>query len=149
MNTSLKSTIVLSSSLVILGLCVLLGSFFYQQPNKALAGVPLNNEYFATTTSQLYGYPLIQVLAGGSQGGGSLGSIIMTAPSGAAGYIELYDATTTNKNLRTGQTSTSSILIASIPTNAAVGTYTYDAKYRYGLVSVITGTFSTSTLTWR
>lgn len=146
---SLKSTIIASISITILGLSILFGSLMYQKPNTVLGSVALNNEYFATTTSQIYGYPLIQVLADGSQGSGALGSLIMTSPSGASGYIEIYDATTTNRNARTGQTSTSSILIASIPTNAAAGTYTYDAKYKYGLVSVITGTYSTTTITYR
>lgn len=149
MNTSLKSSIIISASLIVLGACILLGSFFYQQPSRAMAGVSLGNEYFGTTTSSLSIYPKINVLANGTQGTGALGSVIMTAVGGSTGSIDIYDATTTNVNARTGQIATTSLLLASIPNNLTVGTYQFDIKYKYGLLTVVSGTVGTTTITWR
>lgn len=79
-------------------------------------------------------------------GGGTLGSVVVT--TAGAGSFVLYDATTTNVNLRAGATTTLRQL-AAFPGSATVGTYTFDTAYSMGLIVEFTGTQGTTTLTYR
>jgi len=108
------------------------------------ASVSRSHEYQATTTSTgrfstgpqtLQTYP------------GAFGSVIITGA--AAGVMNFYDATTTNSSLRDSSQATSSLLIASFPTSAAVGVYTFDQIVKRGLVVDIIGTMPTTTITYR
>lgn len=76
---------------------------------------------------------------------GIFGSVIVTGTS--SGPFAVYDATTTNINLRTGNTSTTSITLAAFPAGMPVGTYTYDSRYQNGLIIVFSGTVGTTTFT--
>jgi hypothetical protein len=80
-------------------------------------------------------------------GYGTLGSVIITGA--AAGTFEIYDATTTNSVLRTVVATSSLIKLASFPTNAAVGTYTFDTAFTQGLIVAFTGAQGTTTITLR
>ena len=77
---------------------------------------------------------------------GTVGSLVIT---GTGGAVTIYNATTTNANLRATAATTSLPIIADFPASTAVGTYTLDAIASYGILEVITGTSGTSTLTWR
>lgn len=106
-------------------------------------------ENYATTTAAsgaTYAKPTYWLIKGGP---GSFSQVVQLKAGTAGGDIALYDATTTNVSLRTGQLATSSIFIASIPTDLAVGTYTFDANFRWGLLAVTTGTVGTTTILYR
>jgi hypothetical protein len=110
----------------------------------------LGSDYNATSTgsSVLFG---AQATTGGKiikSRGGTLGSIVITGAN--TGVINFYDATTTNILNRTGNTSTSSILIASFPASTAAGTYTLDVTFNTSLLmELYSGTVPTTTITYR
>lgn len=113
-------------------------------PRIVQGSVPIGNEYHATTTrSNVFQNDI----ALNSSSGGVLGSVVITGA--AAGYIELYDATTSDVTKRTGQAASSTILLATVPVSAATGTYTFDEAYYNGLYVHIVGTMPTSTITYR
>jgi hypothetical protein len=110
--------------------------------------VAVSNEYIATSTAPdaVYG-ATISTSRRIKNGAGALGQVTITGAG--AGLVNFYNATTSNVNLRTGNTPTSTILIASIPLSAAAGTYVFDAQFTRGLYIDITGTAPTSTVTYR
>lgn len=107
------------------------------------------NDYQATSTaaSTMFG----ATISGDrliKTGYGSLGSVVITGAN--TGIVNLYNATTTNVDLRTGNKATSTILIASIPASLAAGTYVFDAEFTDGLyLDIYSGNMPTSTVTWR
>jgi len=110
---------------------------------QSLGSVTFGNEYKGTTLvpSSATGAALADYQS-------SLGSVIITGATGGA--LNIYNATTTNYNLRTGQTATSSLeRIASFTLNQAVGTYTFDTTATIGIVYEWTGSIATSTITYR
>jgi hypothetical protein len=80
-------------------------------------------------------------------GQGIFGSVVITGA--AAGTFEIYDATTTNGLIRTLTATSSLTKLASFPTNAAVGTYTFDTAFTQGLVVAFTSTQGTTTITYK
>ena len=77
-----------------------------------------------------------------------LGSVIMYG--GAGGGLTIYNATTTNKDLRTGQTATTSLeKVAAFQASQAAGTYTFDVTGAVGLIYEFAGAVATSTITYR
>lgn len=120
---------------------------FYSRPVQGSDFSP-SSDYIATSTaaSGVYGAITAGELIRSSYG--SFGSIIITGAN--TGVINIYNATTTNVSLRTGNTPTSTILLTSIPANAATGTYTFDAQYTVGLyLDLVSGVMPTSTITYR
>jgi hypothetical protein len=126
-------------------LAVFLVLYFFVAGNAphAAGSVGIGNDYQGTTTSQGRFTNDITL----ATGTGSFGSIVITGA--AAGVINIYDATTSNVSARTGQTASSTILLASIPASAAAGTYTFDRVYENGLYVDIVGTIPTTTITYR
>ena len=120
------------------------------KPVSNFGSVAVSSEYIATTTaataSSQYGQINPNVLRAGP---GVLGQVVVLVAGSAGGAIEIYDATTTNVNARTGQIATTSLLLASIPSNLAVGTYTFDAVARYGILTMTYGTIGTTTIMYR
>ena len=119
-----------------------------QQPRDVQGSARPGDEYTATSTgnsmfgSTISGDTLIKT------GYGALGSVIITGAN--TGVFSIYDATTTDVNLRTGQKATSTILLASFPASVAAGTYTFDVTYTYGLyIDYNAGVAATSTITYR
>lgn len=141
-------TNIIASSILALALVVsalVLGS---RQVPIPLSGVNQGNEYHSTTTSSMTPWPT-QVLL--DTGPCTLGSVTQTAVGSAAGMLNIYDATTTNVSQRTGQKATTTILLASIPYTATVGTYVFDSVCFDGLLVVqsAAGTTGTTTITFR
>ena len=119
------------------------------KPSDALGSVVDTAEYMSTTTFAA-SVPVQMVLkSGGSVRAtpGSLAQVVITGKN--TGLMTLYDATTSDVNLRTGQKATSTILLADFPTNAPEGTYTFDAKFNNGLLLIVSGAPATSTIMWR
>ena len=77
---------------------------------------------------------------------GTLGSVTITGTG--AGELFIFDATTTDNELR-ASISTSSLTLIHIPASLAVGTYVFDTLFTTGIVVVEVGTVHTSTITFR
>ena len=77
---------------------------------------------------------------------GILGSVVITGVG--TGDLTLYNATTTNANLRATAATSSLPVIASFPANTAVGNYDFDVAFNDGLLAVFSGAIGTSTLTF-
>lgn len=113
------------------------------RPAQVVYGsVSQGSEYQGTTTTAVSFLSDIALPANQA-----LGSVVITGT--ATGVINLYDATTSNINLRTGNTSSSSILLATLPASTAAGTYTFDRIVRYGLFVNVVGVMPTTTITFR
>jgi hypothetical protein len=137
-------SIIISLGILLATLAAFWGS--YQSPREpAFGGVSVGHEYNATTTGgQLSGMQAKEALIKNAQG--TLGSVVVSGAN--TGIINLYNATTSNINLRTGQKATSTILLASFPASVAAGTYVYDAQFD-NLLYVGTGLVPTTTIMWR
>lgn len=132
--------------LAVVSVCALIATITLislNPPTPAFGSVGYGNEYHSTTTAPAF-FPAEKTLMTTP---GSLGSVVITGAG--AGVINIYDATTSNVALRTNQAPTSTILLASFPTSAAVGTYTFDLQYYSGLYISIVGTMPTTTITYR
>lgn len=135
--------VLLAITLMFAGIVVL-----FQGAQPVMGSTIQGNDYQSTSTAAGSAYGTIGADKLVKTGQGSLASVIVTGA--AAGPILLLDATTTDINKRTGNTSTSSILIASIPASLAAGTYTFDVEYTTGLyINLLSGTMPTSTITYR
>lgn len=150
---TLKLLLAGATSALLLMIGLLVGQ--HQPAPIAVGSVAVSNDYRATsTTPTIAPKPSLWSLTATSSTDlfahqGTLGSFVVTGAGSAGGTLDIYDATTTNVNLRTGQMATSTILIASMPSNLAAGTYTYDVQYNVGLLIIINGTLGTTTITWR
>ena len=132
-------TIVVIAVIAFVGAVV---GFNLNQPEQPISSVAYNSEYHATTT---LGSALVPVI---KTGVGTLGSVIQTITGTAP--LTIYDATTTNANLRTITATTSLPVLAYFGASPTVGTYTFDEVFYNGLIAVWgTGTISTTTITWR
>ena len=148
MITSIQTAIITALTAVV-GLLLGLVATYHTVPPLSFGSVAQTSEYNATTTSTYSPFPSITLLTSSTtRQTGTFGSFIQTA-AGSSGAINVYDATTTNVNLRLGNVPTSTILMASLPIAAAAGTYTYDAVFKTGLLVVVEGTAGTTTMTWR
>lgn len=139
MTSSLRNLV-----LIALAMALTAAAFIAFSPTRPVQGsTARGSEYQGTTTTTGSFQPeiLVQNL------GGTLGSVVVTGA--AAGVINIYDATTSNISLRTGQVSSSSILIATLPASAAAGTYTFDRLFFNGLYVSVVGVIPTTTITYR
>lgn len=123
-------------------IALIVGYALFAYPQASYGSVPQTNEYSATTTDALS--VAERTLR---KGYGSLAQVTITGDN--TGLMTLYNATTSNVNLRTGQKATSTIIIADFPASAPEGTYTFDAVFTDGLLLVTSGAAATSTVTWR
>jgi len=115
----------------------------WQKPFNVGASIDSESGYNATTTSTgTFTYPSVV-----KTGQGMLGSVVITGA--AAGVFNLYNATTTDINLRTGNKATSTIVLATFPASAAAGTYTFDRQFTDGLIIDMIGTSPTTTVTFK
>ncbi len=138
-----------------LALCLTIFSFVIistQKPQTVFGSVDLGSDYQSTTTRTAItgiAYSTTTAVTASSVNGGfstavtgTLGSVVITGKN--TGIINIYDATSTITNTQIGTTT-----LATFPTNAPEGTYTFDSRFRYGLVIEIVGTAPTSTVTYR
>lgn len=121
-----------------------------QQPPHALGSVQVGNQYQATTTPQVADMTNLcpARLGMASSTTGVLGAVNITAEG--TGALTIYDATTTNANLR-AETATSSLILADFPANAAENSYHFDIEFKRGLLvdyGVVAGA-ATTTISYR
>ena len=133
--------------LAIFAICFVIVGQLQKSTSPVLGSVSVGNEYNATTTRSFNNtaLPSPTLIKTGS---GTLGSVIVTGA--ATGEWRLYDATTTNVSLRTGQAATSTLTFISFPASLAAGTYTFDMNFNTGLLyDFVGGVAGTSTITFR
>lgn len=136
-------------SLLVAG-AVLIGILLYQVFNdtpKALGSIDSESGYLSTSTRSMLNGTALPNSTVVKNGPGMLGSVVITGA--AAGPMTFYNATTTDVNKRTGNNSTSTIMIATFPASTAAGTYTLDVTFTQGLIYEFSGTAPTSTITYR
>lgn len=138
----------LAAGLIVLA-STIVSFLLWQRPEPTSGSVTVASEYVATTTAanSVYGATIT-----GSKlirtGSGTLGSVVITGAN--TGVVNIYNATTSNVNQRTGKKATSTILIATLPASLAAGTYVFDTQFSDGLyVEVVSGSIPTSTITYR
>ena len=119
---------------------------FWQKPWQTIGSVPTSESYIATSTKNFNGTAMasINVLKATD---GQLGKVVITGAG--AGQINLWNATTSNVNLRTGNKASSTILLATIPVSAAAQEFEFDAQFTDGLLYELIGTAPTSTITYK
>ena len=109
------------------------------------------NDYSATSTRDHVGVALPNYSRLKETGNfcvsGALARVTITGAG--AGQVRLWNATTTNPNLRAPSMSSSTILLAQFPVSAAANTYDFDLTFNCGLLYEIVGTAPTSTIVWR
>lgn len=146
MSTSEKALL----SIVALGIVVIIALMVIGKNEVApsLGSVSQTGEYQSTTTDGSWNNgPFYRVAKTGQ---GTFGSVVIT--SATATVLNIYDATTTDITQRTGNLSTSTILLAKFGLSTAVGTYTFDSMFYRGLLIETTsggGLISSSTITYR
>jgi len=127
-------------------LVIVLGATIFISPARdvVLSSVQQGSEYHATSTKNAVGtsIPNFTVLQTGAS---TLGHVVITGAN--TGIINIYDATTTNVNLRVGATST--LQVVNIPASTATGTYQFDSTFYNGILIEHSGSVPTTTITWR
>lgn len=137
-KTNIKPAMLIAGTIALLALILL-----FKQSAPVYGSVSQGSEYQGTTTTQGSWLSDGQV----KTSNGALGSVVVTGAN--TGVINIYDATTSDPTKRAASLSSSTILVASIPTNAVAGTYTFDRLLFYGLLVNIVGTVPTTTITFR
>lgn len=124
-------------------LAVVILSLIYFKPVQLPVGSTVQgNDYQSTSTNALLTTPKVI-----KESRGSLGSVIITGVG--TGTFDLYNATTSNINLRAASMSTSTIWIASFGPSASVGNYVFDVEFSNGLYLQTVGTVASTTITFR
>lgn len=133
-------TIIAVSLVLILGVVFTLGGQSETQ-GEMISGVNRGNERHSTTTSEISASRISQL---SSQAGG-LGYVTFTQ-SNTVGWT-IWNATTSNINLRTGNKATSTLILADFPASMAVGTYQFDSIATDGIIVDMKAGMGTSTIT--
>lgn len=118
---------------------------FQNKGRDNLGSVTVGNEYYATSTihTSIITNRLIK------RGPGALAQVTVTGAGTSA--FSLINATSTESLATDPRISTSTQLLATIPTNLAAGTYTFDVTFNKGLLIYFdsVGTAPTTTITYR
>ena len=136
----------MKDKIVVIGIVILIAmvGILLARDSGKFGGIQTGEEYVATSTRNFNGVAMsnLQVIR---EGYGSVGELTITGAT--AGTINLFNATTSNVNLRTGNKATSTILIATFPNSTAANTYQINSRFTDGLMVELLGTVPTSTLT--
>lgn len=122
-------------------------SLVLTKPWQTFGSVEVGHEYIATSTRTIVG---TNNLANFQRLDCPSALARVTVTGDNAGTIRLWDATTTNINLRDSSQSSSTLRRFEIAGSAPENTYDFDAVLRYGLVYELIGTEApTSTIACR
>ena len=126
---------------------VLLGATYYSLSNPGKAVADVDEASYSTTTNATTWTTNVPKLV--KNGPGSLDKVIITKASNA--QINLYDATTTNVNLRTNNPATSTILLATFGDGVTSGSYDFNSRFTTGLIVEVVSSvgIASSTITWK
>jgi hypothetical protein len=120
----------------------------YQEARVAQGATIQGNDYQATSTGAASTYGAFTGSRLIKTGYGSFGNVVVTGAN--TGIVNFYDATTTDITLRTGNKSTSSILITTLPASMAANDYIFDVALSNGLyLELVSGIMPTTTVTYR
>lgn len=134
----------LATILVLLG--IVGGLYLANQKQAVLGSTVVGNDYFGTSTRSVTGTNNIANLTVLKAVGGSVARVTISGAN--TGIIRLWNATTTNVNLRVGATST--LTVIEIPASAAANVYDYDVDFPIGILyELVSGSAPTSTIVWR
>lgn len=124
---------------------VLWGQIGGKQPTLIGSAVDGQTHNATTTDSTWTGAKLVKA------GSGTLGSVIFTGVGSSVNSLKIYDATTTNINLRTGNKATSTITIVDFGVSTTRGTYTFDININDGILvePSVAGGVASTTITYR
>lgn len=148
MTNTLNRFLVAIVLLAVIGLF----SLTLQAPRGAQGSVTVGNSYLSTTTPSVADMTNLCPTPGGlaSTTTGTLGSVNVL--EAGVGTLTIYDATTTDVNLRAATYSTSSIRLADFPTAPTEASYHFDIEFKRGLLVdyTTTGTgVSSTTISYR
>ncbi len=140
-----------------LAFALILGAMFatlfllLQKPWQVGASGEVSNQYQSTTTSAVADLTNLCPARVGqaSSTTGVLGSVNVLVVGGA---LEIFDATTTNANLRSAEQSTSTIRLAPWTNAPVAGSYHFDIEFKRGLLVDYTSTgagVSSTTISYR
>lgn len=121
-------------------------SLLMWRPWQSFGSVEVGHDYVATSTRNFNGTALTNITRlDCSQ---ALARVTITGAN--TGIVRLWDATTTNANLRDAGQSSSTLQKFDIPASAVAGVYDFDAQLKYGLIyELVSGNAPTSTIACR
>lgn len=135
---------------ILLALVALLGGGAYVATNTQLGSSGVADAYLATTTPQVADTANLCVRPTGQtlSSTGVLGTVNILKANTSA--FTIYDATTTNSNLRLGNAATSTLILAEFPGTPTPGSYPFNVQTKYGILIdyATAATVSTSTITF-
>ena len=141
----MKSLTILTISLaVVLALALGALAVLWQIPKLVQGNVTPGDECVATTTSA---YTLNATTTTLKRGYGTLCSVVLTGPN--TGAISFYNATTSDRNKRTGNVATSTLFIGGFAGAATSTTYAFNTTFTNGLLMVVESSPATTTVTFR
>jgi len=119
-----------------------------RQPDTAIGSVTLGSEYQSTTTDATFNTVTYKNLCISTPIAGCSGSLSnVTVTTVGNNSLIFYDATT---SIAANRTNTATTTLAKFQTVGTVGTYTFDALFRYGLLVEVVGTnVASTTITYR
>ena len=119
-----------------------------QKPWQVIGNVSPPDVLESTTTPQLVsGTNLCPAGLAASSTVGTLGSVHVLGYG--TGELKIYDATTTNINLRSGNLSTSTIHLVDYPKGFGTTTNAFNLRFKRGLLIEYTTGVATTTITYR
>lgn len=144
--------------IIIVAVVVLIAAYWFFKPviPQSIGSVSVSSEYNATSTVQGW-WPNPGVAQNTpkvlSLRPATLGQLIITKAGSAGTTLSFFNATTTDTTTgNSGRAATSTLLMITVPSDLAAGTYTYDAMFDKGILLITTttfGNFGSTTITWR
>lgn len=119
-----------------------IGLLLFKGENGLITGSVSPIGVYKSTVTRNHAGTAITNLSVLGTGSCTLGSVIITGAG--AGVINIYDATSTVTNAEWATTT-----LATIPANAAAGTYTFDISAYKGILIETVGVVGTSTISYR
>ena len=129
----MKSKLLNLSFVLLLGMMFATAYILMQKPWQAGASVRVGDQYQSTTTPAVADRTNLCPARSGmaSTTTGVLGSVNVLLTG--AGELAIYDATTTDNNLRVSA-ATSSLVLAGFPPSPTAGSYHFDVEFKRGLL---------------
>ena len=145
MTLDYKNTLAVALLIAVIGVF----SIIWQSPNISLGNVRVGDQLQSTTTPQVADLRnLCPARNGVSPVTGMLGSVHILGSG--TGQLAFIDATTSDITLRTGNVSTTSLILAWYPNITATSSVPFNVEFKNGLLVDYTGTVvGTSTITYR
>lgn len=143
MKNKLLGLILVAMTLTIVGLLVVVS----KESKIAQGSTFVGQDYLATSTRYFPGASLTNLTLI-KNGSGTVARITITGAN--TGVVRLWNATTSNVNLRTGNPATSSLKFIELPASLVAGVYDFDVEFNTGILyELVSGNAPTSTIIYR